>query len=435
MPTTTCNWYDPTSYSSCAGGVAKSVAGDAFQSIAQSFGSAADHAVSWLWTQINAATAVNLGGAGFNLELGIVAAIAGVVAVGLFVLQIIQSVLRREAGGIGRAFKGLVVAFIGGGVAIAVVNVLLGATDQLCQGIAQVTTGTDVAGLGKLVLGGTAITITVGGPAGLLLLSLACLVAVVIVYASLVIRKVLLVVTAVFAPLAFAGSLADITVSWTRKWIEMTVALIVSKLILVLIFVAGYGILVEGAGQAGTGETQQITQVVSGILVLCMAGFAPWLALKMVHFTGDHAHQLHSMGSTAAGGVAAGGRMAQKAAPLATAAVGGPAGGAAAGGTTAAGGAGAAAGASSTPGLATAMAGAGKSSISGSSGPTTAAGPASGPGPSSGTGSSPAAGSSSGPATPASPPGGDTPPATSTPTSSQTPSRPTGTTAAPNPSI
>jgi type IV secretion system protein TrbL len=312
-----CEWYDPASYGSCAGNVAKATAGDAFQSIAQSFGHAADHAVNWLWSQMSAATAVRLGGPGFDLELGIIAAIAGSVAVGLFSLQIIQSVLRREPGGLGRAAKGLVVAFIGGGVAIAVVNLLLGATDSLCAGVVKLATGTNLTGLGKLILGPSAITATVYGSAALLLLSLACIFATVIVYVSLVVRKVLIVVTAVFAPLAFAGSLADITVSWTRRWIETTVALIASKLILILIFVAGYGILIEGAGQASSGVTQRVTQVISGVLVLFLAGFAPWVALKVVHFTGDHAYQLHSLGSSALGGATAPGRMAQKAAPFA----------------------------------------------------------------------------------------------------------------------
>jgi hypothetical protein len=311
----TCEWYNPATYGQCAGDAAKAAAGDAFNAIAESFGQAADHAVSWLWGQMSAATAVHLGGTGFGLELGITAAIAGVVAVGLFAIQIIQSVLRREAGGLARALKGLVVAFIGGGVAIAVVNLLLGATDDLCAGIVQAATGTDITGLGQLVLGTGALTGAVGGSAALLLLSLACIVATVIVYFALVVRKGLIVVTAVFAPLAFAGSLADITVSWTRRWIETTVALIVSKLILILIFIAGYGILIEGVGQAGSSTTQKVTQVISGVLVLFLAGFAPWSALKIVHFTGEHAHQIHSLGSSTVAGAAAGGRMAQKAAP------------------------------------------------------------------------------------------------------------------------
>lgn len=311
----TCEWYNPATFGQCAGDAAKAAAGDAFNAIAQSFGQAADHAVSWLWGQMSAATAVHLGGTGFSLELGITAAIAGVVAVGLFAIQIIQSVLRREAGGLARALKGLVVAFIGGGLAIAVVNLLLGATDDLCAGIVQTATGTDISGLGQLVLGTGALTGAVGGSAALLLLSLACIVATVIVYFALVVRKVLIVVTAVFAPLAFAGSLADITVSWTRRWIETTVALIVSKLILILIFIVGYGILIEGVGQAGSGTTQKVTQVISGVLVLFLAGFAPWSALKIVHFTGEHAHQIHSLGSSTVAGAATGGRMAQKAAP------------------------------------------------------------------------------------------------------------------------
>jgi hypothetical protein len=91
-------------------------------------------------------------------------------------------------------------------------------------------------------------------------------------------------------------------------------ALVFSKLVLVLVFLVGYFMLVQGAGQAGSGSTQQLTQVVSGVLVLALAGFAPWLALKVVHFTGEHAAQLHTLGASAAGGAATAGRLGHKAA-------------------------------------------------------------------------------------------------------------------------
>jgi hypothetical protein len=349
-----CKWYNPFSYGNCFSDVAKSVAGDAFHSIAESFAHAADRAVNWLWGQLSSATALHLGGRGFGLQIGITGAIAGTVAVGLFSIQIIQSVLRREPGGLARAGKGLLIAFLGAAAAITVVNLLLEATDALCNGVVKVATGTNLAGLGRLVLGSSALTASVSGSAALLLLALGCIAATAIVYATLVVRKVLIVVTAVFAPIAFAGSLADITVSWTRRWIETTIALIASKLILVLIFVAGYGILVEGVGQSGSGATQKVTQVISGILVLFVAGLAPWLALKVVHFTGEHAQQLHSLGSSAVGGVAVGGRAAQKAAPYVARAAAMPAGGGAMAGGAAAGaggsGAGGAAGAASASG-------------------------------------------------------------------------------------
>ena len=66
-------------------------------------------------------------------------------------------------------------------------------------------------------------------------------------------RKVLIVLSAVFAPLAFAGSLADVTVAWTRRWVEATLALIFSKVVLVLVFVVGYFMIVQGVGQVGSG--------------------------------------------------------------------------------------------------------------------------------------------------------------------------------------
>ena len=286
-----CSITDPAS---CFTSVASSVAGDAFSSIAHDFARAADSTINWLWTQIGTATSVHLSGAAFSLDLGIVATITGVVAVGLFVIQVVGSTLRRDPGGLARAFRGLFVAFIAGGAAVAITNISLAAIDSLSAGVVQAATGTDMSGMGSRVLSSTALT-SVSNPAAMLLLSIAAIAATLIVWLALTLRKVLIVVSAVFAPLAFAGSLADITVAWTRRWIEIMAALIVSKLVLVLIFIIGWGVLDGGAGQNGTGSGQHVTQLVSGMLILAVAGFAPWLALKMVHFTGEHFHQLHGL--------------------------------------------------------------------------------------------------------------------------------------------
>jgi hypothetical protein len=120
-----------------------------------------------------------------------------------------------------------------------------------------------------------------------------------------------------------------------RRWIEVTVALIVSKLILVIIFVVGLDMLVKGVGQAGSGRAQSATQAVSGLLVLALAGFAPWLALKLVHWSGDHFHQVHGLASTSAAGANKAVQAPQKAMPWVTPAAAGAGAGAlgAAGGT------------------------------------------------------------------------------------------------------
>ena len=294
-----CAPWDPTG---CASDIAKSVAGDAFGSIAKDFAKAAGSAVDWLWGQTSTATSIHLAGASFSVDAAIVAAIAVTVAVGLFVLQVAASALRRDPSGLGRAVRGLFVAFIGGGLAIAATDVLLSAVDSLSNGVVQAATGESMDKVGHSILSSGAIQGSTGNPAGLMLLSLAVLAAVVIVWAALMIRKLLIVVSAVFAPLAFAGSLSDATSSWVRRWIEVTGALIISKLILVLIFLIGEGMLVHGEGQAGNATVQTSTQAVTGVLVLALAGFAPWIALRLVHWSGDQFHHLHTMAGASAAG-------------------------------------------------------------------------------------------------------------------------------------
>jgi hypothetical protein len=290
---------------------AKSVAGDAFSAIAHDFGQTADSTINWLWGQLSDATAVHLGGQGFNLDLAIVGAITGIVAVALFVIQLATSVLRRDPGGLGRAIRGLFVAFVAGGAAVGVTNLALAAIDALSAGAVQVAMGSTIAQMGQKLLAGDAL-LGVTNPAGMFLLSIAAIAASVIVWAALVVRKALIVVSAVFAPLAFAGSLADITVGWTRKWIEIMAALIISKLVLVIIFIVGWGILDAGVGQAGRGASQTVTQTATGLLILTLAGFAPWMALKLVHLGDDQFHRLHYLAGTTTVGARAAAAVPQK---------------------------------------------------------------------------------------------------------------------------
>lgn len=319
----------------CVGDVVTTVAGDAFDSIARKFGQLADAAVTWLWHQISVATAVRLTGPGFTRQLKILLAVSAVVAVGLFAIQLIMAAIRRDMGALARGLKGMVIAFIGGGAAIGATNALLVATDSLSEGIVRAATGGTVDQMGHALIAAGTIQSATANASGVLLLSLFAIVATVAVWASLMVRKVLIVISAVFAPVAFAGSIADFTASWTRRWIETTVALIVSKLLLVIIFVVGLEMLVGGAGETGSGGTQTLTQVISGLLVLLVAGTAPLLALQLVHWSGNQFHQVHSLASTSTGGVHRAvdwSRSAASKASLVAAGAGGAAGAAGAGG-------------------------------------------------------------------------------------------------------
>jgi hypothetical protein len=279
------------------------VANDAFSNIADWFGQAAGQATTWLWAQIGTSTAINLDSPQLRRDLVATAAIALTLTLGLFLIQVITSTIRREPAGLGRAAKGLVVALVMSVFAFSLTKILLGAVDQLSAGVVAYAMGTDLAGLGtRLKIASLA---TLANPAMRLLFSLVIIAAVVVLWAAMMIRKMLIIIAAVLTPLAFSGATADITAGWVRRWVEFMAAMIASKLLLVIIFMIGVSVM-EGAGiSAHPGPGQQLTQVATGSLILLLAGFAPWLAIKMFHFTGDALHTAHATAATAPSGARA----------------------------------------------------------------------------------------------------------------------------------
>jgi hypothetical protein len=251
---------------------------------------------------MSSSTSISLGGATFELDLGIVAGIAAVICVGLFIIQLVLSALKQDGGGVGRALRGLAIATVGCAITLATLDLLLSAVDQLCAGVVQLATGDSIATLGAKIIDPALFTGLVAGPGAILILSLLAICAVAVVWFALVVRKMLIIITAIFAPLAFAGGVADVSRGWVRKWLEAMLALVFSKLILILIFVIGLGVL-DGMGSPTHAKgLTAITSDITGLLILLVAGLSPWMALKLVHFTGDHMATLSGSASHATSG-------------------------------------------------------------------------------------------------------------------------------------
>jgi len=79
-------------------------------------------------------------------------------------------------------------------------------------------------------------------------------------------------------------------------------ALVFSKLILIIIFVIGLGVLGGLGSPVGASPLTTITQEITGLLILLVAGFSPWMALRLVHFTGDHMATMAQSASHASAG-------------------------------------------------------------------------------------------------------------------------------------
>ena len=225
------------------GGVA-AVADSAFSHIAGYFGAAALSTTTWLWDQIDSATSLDLGSPELAKELAATAAIAAVLCLGLFLIQVITATLRREPGGLGRGVRGLLISFLGSAFALASAKLLIAATDALSASVVSYTMGTNIRGVGdKLAF---AQLVSVANPALALIFSIVILCASVMVWAAMMTRKMMILIAAVLAPLAFSGATADITRSWVRRWIEFVAAMIVSKLLLVIILSVGVSVLNGG---------------------------------------------------------------------------------------------------------------------------------------------------------------------------------------------
>ncbi len=227
-------------------------------------------------------------------------AIAVVVCLILFVIQLIKGALWREPGALGRAVTGLVTAMLGAGLAIGATRVSLVAVDELSTGVVQATMRTNMKGLGAQFA--FVQTTNQQNAAVTLLTAVVVVAACVIVWAAMMLRKLMIIIAAVLAPIAFAGATADLSRGWVRRWVEFVAAMVVSKLLLVIILSIGLSIL-EGAGMDGARPEQTTTQIIGGSLVLLMGGLAPWIAIRMVTFAGDTLHAAHvTAASTTAGG-------------------------------------------------------------------------------------------------------------------------------------
>ncbi len=270
------------------GHLGSSVTNSVFSSVATEFANTADSAINWLWSQMTSATSISFGGAVFELDLGIVSAIAAVVCIGLFIIQLATSAMKRDGTGIGRALRGLVIATVCCAITLASLDLLLAAVDQLCTGVVSLATGDSISTLGAKIIDPAMFTGLVAGPGAILILSLITIAAVAVVWFALVVRKMLIIITAIFAPLAFAGGVADLSRGWVRKWLEAMLALVFSKLILILIFIIGLGVLGGMGSPHDAVGLSRITGDITGLLILLVAGFSPWMALKLVHFTGEH---------------------------------------------------------------------------------------------------------------------------------------------------
>jgi hypothetical protein len=273
--------------------VAGAGSGVVLDSLGQAFVRTAESVTRTVLVALDTGTRVDLTAAWFRSNVAVIAAVTVPVVVGLMVIQVITSVIRREPGGLGRGVLGVGKAFVGAAFALAVTQAGLLATDGVCDFVAA-SSGTTVHGSVERFLNTTWLAGPQSGPVLQMLLGIGIVMGCLALWVVLLFRKAALLLVAVFAPIAFAGAVWDQTRVWARRWIEIVAALVLCKVVIVVTFVLGASAF-SGVGPStapsdpSAASSAGLSDVLVGLLLLGIACFAPWLTFRFVHWTGMEA--------------------------------------------------------------------------------------------------------------------------------------------------
>lgn len=285
-----------------AGKAAATVVSAPFDWIAQGVGNAAEWMFKGVWQLFDSTTLVDVTDPNYLKVYDVLFGIAIFLMLLFFCLQLLTGLVRRDPGALHRAGIGLAKSVLGSFVVVTLTGLALTIVDELCVGIIQAT-GTTLDEMGgkiaALAAGIGAISLSAPGAGAVIIIFLGCLAitGAAIVWFSLLIRKALLLVAVVLAPVALSGQSWDHARGWFSKWASFVVALIVSKLIVVVIFL----VAINQMNAPLDLDLSSISSPVAGIVLMFVAAFAPYMAYKFISFVGFDLYHAMSAESEAKG--------------------------------------------------------------------------------------------------------------------------------------
>lgn len=267
-----------------------------FDWLAQAMGAAAGWLFEAVWSVFDTTTLVDVTKPGYLAVYNLLFGIAVFVMLIFFCLQLITGLIRRDPTALTRAALGLAKSVLGSFVVITLTALLLEVVDQLCIGIVQAAGETTESMGDKIALlaaGLVGINIAAPGVGAIITIFMAglAITAAAIVWLSLLVRKALLLVAVVFAPLAFSGASWDASRGWIGRWAMFVVALVCSKLVLVVMFL----VAITQVSAPIDADLASVSDPIAGIVLMAMAAFAPYLTYKFIAFVGFDMY--HAIGS------------------------------------------------------------------------------------------------------------------------------------------
>jgi hypothetical protein len=233
---------------------------------------------------IEKTTSPDLTASWFEGQYGTMVGVAGALALLMLMLAVIQSVIRQDAGLLVRsAFGYLPMAFVLAGVAIAGTGLLVAITDDISRAV--------VSGLGTeqsnnlLQSVGDAYKNALDEGSGIPLFGVflgAIILAIgaFVLWLELIIRDAAIYVCVFFLPLTFVAMIWPATSRWARRLVELLVAIILAKFVIVAILSLASAAIANT--DVATGEGNTFERMIAGAALLVLAAWSPFALLRLI---------------------------------------------------------------------------------------------------------------------------------------------------------
>ena len=188
---------------------------------------------------VEGTTSPDLTASWFEGQYGAMVAVAGALALLMLMLAVIQSVIRQDVGMLIRAAFGyLPMAFILAGVAIAATGLLIAITDDLSRvvvsGLGTKQSNNLLQAVGDAYK--NALDESSGIPLfGVFLGAIILAIGAFVLWLEMIIRDAAIYVCVFFLPLTFVAMIWPATSRWARRLVELLVAIILAKFVIVSI--------------------------------------------------------------------------------------------------------------------------------------------------------------------------------------------------------
>jgi hypothetical protein len=297
------------------GSAVKTIAGDTGSSVASkaTFALGLAAVVSWVLggakyainataSVIGHTTAPQLRSTWFSATYWRVAGIAAVLTLPFLFAAAIQALVRSDLGLLARAAFGfLPLAMLGVGIAAPLTMLLLAATDQLSAVVSSAAGHASAHFLNRASAGIGALTLLSRSPFLVFFVGLLTVGAAIVLWFELLLRAAAVYVIVLTLPLAFAALVWPARRIWAIRAVEVLIALILSKFLIVAVLSLG------GAALSQSFLTS-ISGMLAGFVLLTMGALTPWALLRLLPL-GEIASA--AAGSLRAEAVGAGSRLLQ----------------------------------------------------------------------------------------------------------------------------